>query len=518
VNVLQAIDDPKVFGQHFRAGSWQAWRVFLATMFALPLTDAELAIYRQCTGRDAPPSAPLHESWLVCGRRAGKSFILATIAVFLACFFDWRPYLGPGEIATIMIIARDRRQARVIKRFITGLLQAVPMLRRVVEDETQETITLKNRVSIEIHTASFRSTRGYTIVAALLDEIAYWPSEDAAEPDVEVINAIKPGMATIPGAMLLCASSPYARRGALWEAHRRHFAKDNDPVLVWQAPTRTMNSTVPQSLIDEAMEADPASAAAEYLAEFRTDVETFVLREVVEAAVVSGRFELPRVEHTRYFGFVDPSGGSSDSMTLAVAHVQADDRVIIDAIRDRRPPFSPDEVVNEFATLLKSYGVGRVKGDRYGGEWPREVFRKHGVEYSVADKAKSDLYRDLLPLLNSGRVELLDLPRLVAQLCSLERRIARGGRDSIDHPPGAHDDVANCVAGVAITAVQAPAVPEVPIVGPLLFNLRTGEIIPAASQANCPPPPGFNRRSCDEPWWPYVSASGVRRDRWSPDW
>ncbi len=259
-------------------------------------------------------------------------------------------------------------------------------------------------------------------------------------------------------------------------------------------------------------------AAAEYLAEFRSDVETFVSREVVEAAVVAGRFELPHVEHTRYFGFVDPSGGSSDSMTLAIAHVQADDRVIIDAIRDCRPPFSPDEVVDEFATLLKRYGIVRVKGDRYGGEWPREVFRKHAVEYSVADKAKSDPYRDLLPLLNSGRLELLDLPRLVAQLCSLERRTALGGRDSIDHPPGAHDDVANCVAGVAIAAVQAAAVPEVPIVGPLLINLRTGEIIPAASQANCPPPAGFNRRSCDEPWYPYVGVSGVRRDRWSPDW
>jgi hypothetical protein len=518
MNILQVIDDPKVFGQHFRAGSWQAWRVFLAALFALPLTDAELAIYRQRTGRAAPPSAPLHESWLVCGRRAGKSFILATIAVFLGCFFDWRPYLGPGEVATIMIIARDRRQARVIKRFITGLLQAVPMLRRVVEDETQETITLKNRVSIEIHTASFRSTRGYTIVAALLDEIAYWPSEDAAEPDVEVINAIKPGMATIPGAMLLCASSPYARRGALWEAHRKHFGKDSDPVLVWQASTRTMNPTVSQSLIDEAMEADPASAAAEYLAEFRTDVETFVSREVVDAAVVAGRYELPRLKDMRYHGFVDPSGGSSDSMTLAVAHTTGDNRIIIDAIRERRSPFSPAEVVSEFATLLKNYGIGRVKGDRYGGEWPREVFCKHGVEYSVADKAKSDLYRDLLPLLNSARCELLDHPRLVAQLCSLERRTARGGRDSIDHPPGAHDDVANCVAGVAITAVKAAAVPEVPIVGPLLINLRTGEIIPATSQANCPPPPGFNRRSCDEPWWPYAGTSGARRDRWSPDW
>jgi hypothetical protein len=68
---------------------------------------------------------------------------------------------------------------------------------------------------------------------------------------------------------------------------------------------------------------------------------------------------------------------------------------------------------------------------------------------------KSDLYRDCLPLLNSGRIELPDLSRLHAQILSLERRTARGGRDSIDHPPGAHDDLANAVAGVALEAAHA---------------------------------------------------------------
>jgi len=104
--------------------------------------------------------------------------------------------------------------------------------------------------------------------------------------------------------------------------------------------------------------------------------------------------------------------------------------------------------VSEFAVLLRQYGVGTVLGDRYAGEWPRERFRPHGVEYSVARRSKAELYAAVLPLLNSGRVELLEEPRLVAQLCGLERRTARGGRDSIDHPPGSHDDLANAAAGV----------------------------------------------------------------------
>jgi hypothetical protein len=84
-------------------------------------------------------------------------------------------------------------------------------------------------------------------------------------------------------------------------------------------------------------------------------------------------------------------------------------------------------------------------------------------EVRTCRKPKSDLYRDLLPLLNSGRVELLDHPRLVTQLCGLERRTARGGRDSVDHRPGGHDDVANAVAGAVAQALGHGGLAAIPI-------------------------------------------------------
>jgi hypothetical protein len=451
MNILQAIGDPKVFAPFFRGDTWGAWRVFLAALFALPLSSEQLAVYQQHTGRSAPPAQPSHESWLVCGRRSGKSFILAVIAIFLAAFRDWRSYLQQGEVGTIMVVAADRRQARVIMRYCLGLLRSVPMLAQLIEGETRESISLRNRVVIEVHTASFRSTRGYALIAGLLDELAFWPGDDSAEPDYEVLNALRPGMATIPNAMLLCASSPYARRGALWDAHRKHFAKDNDPILVWHAPTREMNPTIPERVIDEATERDPASAAAEWLAQFRTDVEALLTREAVEACIAWDVRERPPCSGVRYYAFVDPSGGSADAMTLAVGH-REDDIVVLDALRERRPPFSPEDVVSEFAELLKSYRISKVTGDRYAGEWPRERFRDHGVTYEPAQKPKSDLYRDILPIINSRKLDLLDDPRLLTQLVSLERRTARGGRDSIDHAPGAHDDLANCVAGLAAVA------------------------------------------------------------------
>ena len=413
---------------------------------------------RKHTGRSDPPARPPKEAWLVVGRRGGKSYVLACVAVFLACFKDWRPYLGPGEVGTIMIVAEDRKQARAIMRFIKGLLHASPMLRRAVVGEAAESITLRHRIVIEVHTASFRSTRGYTTVAALLDEISVWPSNEmSAEPDAEVINSILPGMATIPGAMLLCASSPHAMRGALWDAYRQHYGHDDDGVLVWQAETRHMNPSVPQSWIDQQLARDPVRAAADYLAQFRSDVSGFISRESVMACVVPGLRERPPDRGTRYHAFVDPSGGSTDAMTLCVAHNDMARRVVVlDAVREVKAPFSPEAVVADFSLLLKSYNVLSISGDHYAKEWPIEVFRRHGVRYVQDAQPKSDLYAGaLLPLINSRRIELFDLPVLVNQICQLERSTRHGSADRIDHPPHGFDDVVNSVAGVAALCTRA---------------------------------------------------------------
>lgn len=446
MNILDAIRDENLFARWFRRGDWSAWLVYLSALFGLPLTADQLETYRRHTGRTTPPSEAFSEAWLVIGRRGGKSFIMALVAVYLATFRRYTDYLQPGERATVMVIAADRRQARVIMRYVRGMLTGIPMLAKLIERETNEAFELKGQVVIEVGTASSRTTRGYTFAAVLCDEIAFWPTEDAAEPDYAVLDAIRPGMASIPGAVLMCGSSPYARKGALWDAHRRYHGQDDAPVLVWQATTTEMNPTIPTRVITEAYARDPASAGAEYGAQFRSDVEALLTREAVGAVIETGVLErapLPRIE---YRAFVDPSGGSADSMTLAISHREGDEAVL-DAVREVRPPFSPEAVTKEFCDLLKLYRIRNVTGDRYAGEWPREQFRKQGVEYLIADKSRSELYLALVPSINSGQVRLLDVPRLEGQLIGLERRTSRVGKDTIDHSPGAHDDVANAVAG-----------------------------------------------------------------------
>ena len=215
-SILDAVRDQRLFGAAFKdASTWSSWFAFLAGLFALPMSESEAEVWRACTGRSGLPDQPFREAWLVCGRRSGKSFIMALIAVFLACFRDYRTFLGPGERASIMVIASDKKQARQVLRFMRGLLSAPVLAARVVND-TAESIELQGDVTLEVITAS-NAVRGYTVAACLADELAFWPADDASTSGAEVVAAIRPAMLTIPNSLLICASSPYARRGPLWD-------------------------------------------------------------------------------------------------------------------------------------------------------------------------------------------------------------------------------------------------------------------------------------------------------------
>ena len=377
MTLIEAIDDHNLFRPWFKdAATWKAWGVVLKALFGLPMTKAEARLFTQLTGRERPPTTQASEGWLIVGRRGGKSFITALVGVFLSAFRQYDEHLAPGERGTVMVLASDRRQARVILRYVKALLQ-VPMLAQLVENETAEGVDLTNRISIEIHTASFRSTRGYTIVAVLCDEIAFWRSDESANPDKEILDAVRPAMSTIPGAMLLAISSAYRRSGELYRSYRDHYGQDGS-VLVVRADTATMNPTVPRKVIAEAYERDPAAAASEYGAEFRSDIAAFLDGDWVTGAVIEGRFELPPVAETTYKAFCDPSGGRHDNFGLAIAH-HDDGRAVLDVCRHRKPPFDPSTVVAEFCEVLKAYGCTLVVGDRYAAQWTVEAFRKQGL-------------------------------------------------------------------------------------------------------------------------------------------
>jgi len=454
MNIIDTMTDKNLFAHQFAAESWNGWRVLLSAFYGLPIDDDDLPLFTELTGREKPPEEPHRELWLPVGRRGGKSNTAALIAVYEAFFNDYQDLLSAGEVATVMVIAADRKQARSVMRYITGLIDGSPMLEQMVHKKNAESIELTNRCVIEITTASMRATRGYSCSCVIADEIAFWLT-DGANPDKEIINALRPSLATLNG-KLIALSSPYARRGVLWENYRRYYGSDNSRVLVAQAPTLTMNPTLPPEIVEAAYQEDPQAAAAEYGAQFRSDIESFVSREAVEAVTIPGRIELPPARANTYHAFVDAAGGSGqDSMTCAIAHKDGD-TIIIDAIRAYKPPFSPQQVVEDICTLLKEYRVRYVTGDRWGGDFVQEQFRDRRIAYQPSEKNKSELYAEMLPLINSQRVELPDNKQLFDELVGLERKTRSSGKDSIDHAPGMHDDVCNSVAGVIVSSHQRP--------------------------------------------------------------
>ena len=455
MNYLEALDHPELFGRWFAGESWGPWRVVERAIFGLPLEDEDLPLFRELTGREEAPDRPATEAWIIAGRRSAKSRKAATIGAYIATIgaevLGYRQRLAPGERGTILILAVNTIQAKITLDYAKAYFAEIPMLKRMVERENSEGIDLTNRMSLIVVANDFRSVRGRTIVCVIFDETAFWRSDYSANPDLEVYRAVKPALASMPGSLLIGIGSPYRRAGLLWSKFRKHWGKAGD-VLIVKAPTATLNPLIDKAVIAEAMEDDPEAAASEWQAEFRSDLADFVDRAVVELLVEVGTFERPPQYGAKYISFADPSGGSTDAFTLAIGHVE-DGFFELDCLRERPAPFSPEEVVEDYAQVLRSYGLGVVTGDRYAGEWPKEQFWKRGIVYKSSERTKNEIYLEALPLLNGGKVSLLDNTRLVNQICNLERRTSRGGRDTVDHPPHGHDDLANAALGAAQLAV-----------------------------------------------------------------
>jgi hypothetical protein len=218
--------------------------------------------------------------------------------------------------------------------------------------------------------------------------------------------------------------------------------------LVIQAPSRVLNPTLDEKMIARAMREDEEGARAEWNAEFRSDISSFLDDTLIQRAVDTNRpLELEPKRWFRYKAFVDASGGRSDSYVLAVGHKEDSNKFVIDCIRSRQPPFDPGVVTCELAHTAKGYGVRVVGGDSYSAEWVAGAWRAEGLNYE-ADMPASKLYEEMLPTFTREQIRIPNHAALIKELRGLERRTSRLGRDQISHPPGQHDDHANAVAGV----------------------------------------------------------------------
>jgi hypothetical protein len=445
--------NPKLAGAEFSGPTWTTWRIIarLIDGDAHLLTAEEQALALKLTGRTVLPTTAPREVYVGAGRRSGKSRFGSVVATWLAA--AEYPQLAAGETAIVAHIAPDKRQAEIDLSYARGIVKDSRLLSAELIGDTADGLEFAHRTRLEVATASYRTVRGRTLAGGIVDESAFLRADDSALPDKELVRALRPGLLTLHG-LLLVISSPHRKVGILYDAHRKFYANDTATRgLYIQASSRDLNPGIDEQDIADAMEDDPAAALSEYGGHFRADLQGFLDDATVDAAIVPGRRMLPRSHKCRHFAFADPSGGRGDSFTLAIAHLEpAPDgkqrgRVLLDVLQAVAPPFDTETTVVSMAETLKSYGLREVQGDQYAGEWVPAAFQRYGITYKASELTRSEIYLEVLPLFSQGRVELLDLPVLRTQLLLLERRTRAGGRDSVDHPRGAHDDHANAAAG-----------------------------------------------------------------------
>lgn len=464
LTIIDAIKDEKLF-RSFLAdaddslSSWSSWLAVLRVLYGLPLPKKakRRAVLGEVTQRKCEgfPADGFDTALLLTGRRSGKSRIAAVIGAYESVLAGHESKLAKGEKGLVAICSPTKKQSRIVKNYIRAIFEA-PLLRNEVVGETKEGFELANGILIELMAGDFRSVRGYTLLAVIVDEAAFFGVEEEAKikSDTELIRALKPALATT-GGKLIAITSPYARKGWTFTTHQKHFGKEDAKTLVVNCPSRTLNPTLPQRIIDEALAEDYAAAKSEYLGEFREDVGIWLPREVIERLVIPNRFELlPRTDIS-YAAFCDVSGGRGDDAALAIAH-RVDRTVVLDFVKRYRPPFNPYVCIGDMAEICKRYRVRKVIGDNYAANFVEMAFKEQGLRYEKSDIPASGLYLETLPRFCASEVELLDDPKklIVQQFASLERRTRSGGKDTITHPTNGHDDVANAVAGAVVFAFK----------------------------------------------------------------
>ena len=454
--IADFVTDANLLGPYFSGASWDRWRAVLRAAFALPMSPRDVELFREVAERD-PPRRPVKELIAVVGRGGGKDAIASGLAAYLAVTGDFSG-LRPGERGTVYCVANTRDQAAIAQSYTRAYFDQVPLLRGMVEEPDKDALRLTNGAQIIVGTNNLRAPRGPRICAAIYDECGTWRSEDGlANIDVETDAAIAPGLLRHSGSLKIMISTPYRRAGLLYDRWRRFYGTDDDDVLVVLGTSLQFNDTLDPAGIDRELTLDYERAAAEYLCKWRDDLTSFIDRAAVEAVVARGCRERGPLPGVRYTVGCDPSGGRQDAMSLAIAHRDKDGAAVLDLVREVKPPFSPDTVVQEFADAIKPYHATELIGDNYAAEWNAGAFKQRGLRYTVSKADRSAVYRELLPLINAGKVALLDNDRLINQLCALERRIARSGKDTINHPDRGHDDLINAAALALVNAASKSA-------------------------------------------------------------
>jgi hypothetical protein len=437
-------------GRFARGATWAPWFTILGGLYGEPLDAAERDAFLRWAGLSQYhcPRGGWRNCTIIAGRQSGKTSAAAVIAIYEAAI---RPVPEDQRDAFVVVMGQDLRSARRVGfQTIRTLIKSSPLLSRLIVSETADTLELENGVRLTVLPCRPAALRGLRCRAVILDELAYFQSSDDRPLDREAWFAAVPTISTT-GGRIIAISSAGSPSGLMYDWFEKYYGSASPEMLVLRAPTSELNPTIDAAYLARIEREDPELFDAEFGAQFRAPRSALLEAEVINRALMPDVREVPPRDGILYDAFCDMSGGRSDEAALAIGHrVKRDEEsaVVVDLLRAWSPPFDPADVVSEIGGLLRRYRLREVTGDRFGAEWVVGEFKRRGLTYRSADEAKSGLYRTLLAAMNARQVALPADAELVRQLRGLQRRMARSGREFIDHPSGQRDDRANVIAGV----------------------------------------------------------------------
>jgi phage terminase large subunit-like protein len=176
-------------------------RTFLKAFYGLELDAEELEFYLKTTGRRNYLAREQKEVTGIFGRQGGKTTLASEIAIYEAVRY---PKLPRGARAYVIIVAPGLSQAQIAFDYIRKGFCGSPILKRLVRKDLTNEIRLRNGITIACYPCSYIAVRGISVVCAICDELAFWSHEEtSANPENEVMAALRPAMATFPNAKLI---------------------------------------------------------------------------------------------------------------------------------------------------------------------------------------------------------------------------------------------------------------------------------------------------------------------------
>ena len=440
----------------------KSWSTFFRAVEGLSLDEERQDLFKRCTGREAYEPRVYSEVLAIAGRRSEKTSSFLKYLLWKIATFDRIGGSSRNELLRVPVIAQDLRIAKDLKTTAESYVRRSPILSKSVGEFLTNEIKFKNGISLTCYPATWRSTRGLSVPFCFLDELAFVEIEGASQ--VELVRQVKPAMIRFGEARRLCkATTPWRSTDHVAEEFSRR--NEHPEKLVWQAATWVMTDRVDRKLLEEERRTDPSYFAREYEALFTADAESFIPLADIDAAVITGRSEVPPSQSMKgsYIAAIDASSLTGrDRFVFGIAHR---------AVRGSASGYGPSvdllrgwtrspvpQVCDEIAAISKTYGIRTIVADQHGYVFLRELMASRGIELRqlpFTTRSKPELFLELKLALAQGRMQLLDHPEALRELRMLESKRTSGGHYSIAAPRGAHDDYPAVLALLAHEAKQA---------------------------------------------------------------